>query len=631
MPKRQIEIQFPLKGLDESQAFVRQKGGQQGTHTTSKCNNVIGFDPTTGRNRGAARAGLTKYCPDRVSSSNAGQCLIHSIGNVNNGVRVTTAGSDPASAVRVTAAGIPRTLGANTAGLIGDRVTTLLGVAGGTVSLITPDGIESIDGGTSALSTTKQVIAAESFFQDIYFCDGANYKYYDSSANVMVPWAATEETGGTIPSLAANTQTITNVTTATPNVVTVAAHGLSDGDIVQISDVLGHTEANGTWTISNVTTNTFRLVGSAGGTAYTGGGTCARINDTKCTLMAVWGGRIVMSGLPTDPHNIFMSAVGDPFDWNYSPDIQTIQQAIAGNITSGYGKNPDIVTALIPYTDDILLIGGTHSIRKFLGNPAQGGINVSVTEITGVAYGSAWCQSPEGIIYFFGSRGGVYRMNPESGIPQRMTSTTIDERLADIDLDENIVTLTWDDRAIAVRVYISPTDGSAGTHYTWDVRNEAWWPFSYSDPLYNPRAVHLLAGNTPEERLILEYGQDGYIRMVDVDSESDDGSPIESHVYIGPFSGMMLLELAAILREGSSNLRWAICSASSAEKALTVPPLQSGRFRAGQNHSHWPRAFMENGYIRLEGSGSWAIESMKAVVEEASETMTRVMRSYTNG
>ena len=616
-----IELQFPLKGLDESQAFVRQKGGQQGTHTTSDCDNVIGFDPTTGRNRGAARAGLVKYCPDRVSGSDAGQCLIHSIGNINNGIRVTADGE-----TRVTAGGVPRTLGANTAGTIGARVTTLLGVSGGTVGLITRAGVQPVDGGPNALSSSRAVIAAESFFQDIFFCDGATYKYYDISANMMVPWSATEGSGGTIPSLAANTQPITGITTASPNVVTIAEHGLSDGDQVEITGVLGKTTANGTWTIAGVTTNTFQLVGSPAGSAYTSGGTCSRINDTKCTLMAVWGGRIVLSGLATDPHNIFMSAVGDPFDWNYSPDVQTIQQAIAGNITAGYGKNPDIVTALIPFTDDILLIGGTHSIRKFLGNPAEGGINVSVTEITGVAYGSAWCQSPEGIIYFFGSRGGVYRMNPENGMPQRMTSTTIDERLSDVDLSTSTVTLTWDDRAIAVRVYISPMDGSPGKHYVWDVRNEAWWPFSYSDALLNPKSIHLLSGNTPAERLILEYGQDGYIRMVDVNAESDDGTPIESHVYIGPFSGMMMLELVGMLRENSGNVQWAVCSASTAEKALTVPPVKSGQFRAGSNHSHWPRVYLENGYVRLSGTGSWAMESIKAVVEEVTETMGRTMR-----
>lgn len=626
MPARKIELQFPFKGLDEAQAFVRQRGGQQGTHTTAKCDNVIAFDPKTGRSRGSSRPGITKYCPDRISSL-AGQCLIHSVGNINDGIRMTTAGSDPPSATRVTLAGVPRVLGANTAGIVGARVTTLVGVCGGTVAKITQEGVQTVDLGTRALSISRPVIAAQSFFQDLYFCDGASYKYYDISANIMVPWNARDETGGTMPSLAANDQIITNVTNGTPNVVTVAAHGLAEDDQVIISGVLGQASVNGTWTIENVTADTFELLGSTGGNPYTSGGVCAKINGTKCTLMAVWGGRIVMSGLATDPHNIFMSAVGDPFDWNYAPDIQTIQQAVAGNITAGYGKNPDIVTALIPYTDDIMLIGGTHSIRKFLGNPAEGGINVSVTDITGVAYGSAWCQSPEGIIYFFGSRGGVYRMNPENGIPQRMTSTTIDERLADVDLDANIVTLTWDDRAIAVRVYISPIDGSATTHYVWDVRNEAWWPFSYVESLYNPMAIHLLAGNTPTERLILEYGQDGYIRMVDVEAQADDGFPIGSYVYIGPFSGLMLNELYATLSEDSTNVKWSICSASSVERALDAAPRKSGKFRAGRNPCHWPRTYIENGYIRLEASGSWAMESINATIEQVSDTMNRVMRS----
>lgn len=626
MKKRKIEIQFPLKGLDESQAFARQKGGQQGTHTTSKCNNVISFDPTTGRNRGAARPGLSKYSPSQVATLSPGQCLVHSIGNVNNGIRCTGDSSSPARETRVTAAGVPRGLGANTSGLVGERVTTLIAVAGGRVALVTPSGVTSVDRGTNALDATRDVIAAESFFQDIYFCDGSRYAYYDISANIMVPWAAREETGGTMPSLAANTQNITNVTTGTPNVVTVAGHGLSEGDEVFISGVTG-TAVNGTWTITTVTENAFRLVGTSGGAAYTGGGTCYRLNGTKCTLMAVWGGRIVMSGLPTDPHNIFMSAVGDPFDWNYSPDVQTIQQAIAGNITSGYGKNPDIVTALIPYTDDILLIGGTHSIRKFLGNPAEGGINVSVTEITGIAYGSAWCQSPEGIIYFFGSRGGVYRMNPENGIPQRMTSTTIDERLSDVNLSANIVTLTWDDRAIAVRVYITPIDGSAATHYVWDVRNEAWWPFSYATNSHNPKAVHLLAGNTPEERLILEFGQDGYVRKVNIDAATDDSTTITSYVYIGPFSNMLFLELDAMLRESSSDVTWSFCTASSPQLALSAAALTSGTFVDGQNACEWPRAYLEHGYLKLNATGQWAMETLFATVEELADTMRRVMRS----
>lgn len=60
MPRKQIELQFPFKGLDESSAYTRQRGGQY-AYSTGACMNVVAFDPATGRNRGGARAGLRKF------------------------------------------------------------------------------------------------------------------------------------------------------------------------------------------------------------------------------------------------------------------------------------------------------------------------------------------------------------------------------------------------------------------------------------------------------------------------------------------------------------------------------------------------------------------------------------------
>jgi hypothetical protein len=621
---KQIEISFPFKGLDESNAFARQRGGQS-AYTTASCLNVIGFDPTTGRNRGAARGGTGKYCPDRIDGSSAGQCLAHVTGAPEIANRVTGASSSPASELRLTAGGVARDLGPNTPLPVGDRTLTIVGVAGGDAAAISTSGVTAITNGTAAFSTVPKVIFAEPFFNDIYFCDGANYKYFDVSANLMAPWEATE---GTMPAQESEVGTIIGATNASPIVVTITAHGYETDDQALIAGVLGNTAANGNWTITVLTADTFSLTGSTGNGAYTSGGTCViRRIGSRCSLIAVWGGRIVLSGLGTDPNNIFMSAVGDPFDWDYAPDVQTVQQAVAGNVTSGYGKNIDIVTALIPYTDDILIIGGSHSIRKFLGNPAEGGINASVTDITGIAPGAAWCQSPEGVIYFFGSRGGVYKIEPEGGVPSRITALTIDERLADINLDTSIVTLLWDDRAIAVRVYITPTDGSETTHYVWDVRNEAWWPFAYLNDLRNPLAIHLLSGGSAAQRSILEYGQDGYVRKVDVDAVSDDGEPIESYVYLGPFSQMMLTEIDATLSEHSNNVTWSVCSSSSLEKALEIKPRVSGRFKSGRNPSQWPRTFIEEGYLRLSATGAWAMERLRAGMDQVNETTRRVMRT----
>ena len=64
-------------------------------------------------------------------------------------------------------------------------------------------------------------------------------------------------------------QVITNATNATPIVVSAAAHGMSNGDVVIVSGVLGNTAANGQWTVANVAAGTFELQGSVGNGAYT--------------------------------------------------------------------------------------------------------------------------------------------------------------------------------------------------------------------------------------------------------------------------------------------------------------------------------------------------------------------------
>ena len=88
---------------------------------------------------------------------------------------------------------------------------------------------------------------------------------------------------GTIPAtklLSYKTVSITGATNATPIVITAVAHGRSTGDSVFIYGVLGNIAANGSWTITKLTDDTFSLDNSVGDIdattgngAYTSGGT----------------------------------------------------------------------------------------------------------------------------------------------------------------------------------------------------------------------------------------------------------------------------------------------------------------------------------------------------------------------
>ncbi len=66
--------------------------------------------------------------------------------------------------------------------------------------------------------------------------------------------------------------TVTGATNASPIVVTSASHGLSTGDRVTVAGVGGNAAANGTFTVTKASDDTFSLDGTSGGGGYTAGG-----------------------------------------------------------------------------------------------------------------------------------------------------------------------------------------------------------------------------------------------------------------------------------------------------------------------------------------------------------------------
>ena len=68
-----------------------------------------------------------------------------------------------------------------------------------------------------------------------------------------------------------SSKVITGATNVNPIVITSTGHGLTSGDSVVISGVLGNTAANGTKTVTVVNANTFSIA-TAGNGAYTSGG-----------------------------------------------------------------------------------------------------------------------------------------------------------------------------------------------------------------------------------------------------------------------------------------------------------------------------------------------------------------------
>lgn len=334
------------------------------------------------------------------------------------------------------------------------------------------------------------------------------------------------------------------------------------------------------------------------------------------TLICQFNGRIVLAGFKNDPQNYAMSAVDDARDWEFAPDTLSDTMAVAGNNTQGAGLVGDIITALMPWRDDVMFFGCANSIYRMSGDPAAGGRIDLVSTITGVVWGRGFCLSPEGVMYFVGSRGGIYKLDPSGGgVPQRITALVVDERFATLNMDDNLFRLEWDDRAIGVRIFITPKDGSGTTHYFYDLRNDAWWPETYATAAHNPMTIHLLDGYASGDRVMLLGCQDSYIRMVDVDATTDDGDPIESEVWLGPINNQTLMEMQATFSNDTGNVNWSIHTASELETALEANSVGTGRFAAGRNRSQWPRRHINAGYLRLASSEPWALEKLVVGVE----------------
>ncbi|HNA61449.1 MAG TPA: ubiquitin-activating E1 FCCH domain-containing protein [Rhabdochlamydiaceae bacterium] len=107
-------------------------------------------------------------------------------------------------------------------------------------------------------------------FRDLDLIDGP-YLSENDTQTTITPSAATGSTTLT----AGPSQSISNAANNGSGLIriTASSHGFSTGDSIYITGVTGTTEANGTWAITVISTNTFDLKGSAFVNAYIAAGT----------------------------------------------------------------------------------------------------------------------------------------------------------------------------------------------------------------------------------------------------------------------------------------------------------------------------------------------------------------------
>ena len=354
----------------------------------------------------------------------------------------------------------------------------------------------------------------------------------------------------------------------------------------------------------------------------------------RCRLIETYRGRLVLGRDPADPGRWHMSAIGDPNNWDTFPQIPSASQAASWS-SSKAGLVPDIINAMVPWNDDAMLFGGDKSIWQLSGDPMAGGVLDLVTDETGMSFGRPYCKDPSGILWFFGSTGGLYRMIPGE-IPQRASLGRVERQLREIDLSTYYIRLQWNQIDEGVHILQIPfgAGGAIVDQWFYEAKADAFHKDKFGSlatHLIQPTAVIRLDGDASSDRTMLMGCEDGRIRRWGRDSagaipKSDEQTTtanlaIDSYILVGPLvnsptqAAQQLTELDAVLSSSQQGCNFEIFA--SDEPDVLGAPAATGSFSPGRNDKRLVRTTGDHVYLRLRNSSvgeSWAFEGGSALV-----------------
>lgn len=255
-----------------------------------------------------------------------------------------------------------------------------------------------------------------------------------------------------------------------------------------------------------------------------------------CKFGTLWRDRLVVAGNPRTPFLVFASKVGTPTDWDSasdSPDAAWVLNAAQA------GRIGDSVTALMPLTDDTLLIGGTNSLYRLDGDPTDGGSLSLVSTSIGVHGPFAWCQSDTGAVYFVGPS-GLYGYG--GGAPKSLGNSRLGQYWRAICTGDYDIRLVYE--PVRNGVWVFPTSratGNAEIGLWYDIGLDAFFPLIFGHGQTGPLCAMWHHDETGARRGAVLGGSDGRMRRLNSYGcgVADVVSPgvsvaIQSAVLLGP-------------------------------------------------------------------------------------------------
>jgi hypothetical protein len=362
-------------------------------------------------------------------------------------------------------------------------------------------------------------------------------------------------------------------------------------------------------------------------------------DDPKCSLITRHMGRLVLSGYAPFPNNWFMSDYyTDSIEVGHGPNNWDVTNGAVSGTSTGLPEIGEPIKAMFPFREEALVFGCLNSISLLQGDPGDENGNATITSISrdiGIIGPDAWAHGPNRSLFFFGTNGLYYLSPNEFNVSQtnRLSVGRMDREFASIDLAKFDVKLVYDYYLYGLHIFMSPKQAATGStrHYFYDERSQAMWPMEYPESV-GPAACVYYPDPSPANRRVLLGGYDGHVRYFDPLATSDDGTAIDSYVWIGPFqvgpvTESKIMRIAAVLDAQSPNLNWGIYVGDTAEEAKSSTPVATGEWKSGRNLWKHVRARGQNIYVKIFSNTStalpWSLENITATLAVAGRVRER--------
>lgn len=352
---------------------------------------------------------------------------------------------------------------------------------------------------------------------------------------------------------------------------------------------------------------------------------------TAETVICLYRDRIFLGGKNNVWH---ASRVGDPGDWNNGAAMERPARAAKGQLSDA-GRIGDLITALVPIHDQVLVMATESSLWVMRGGPNTGTVS-NVSDEIGIIAPSAWAISPEGLLVFL-SHDGIYVWSAGSNsVPARFSAERVPDELREVDASTNTISMAYDPVEGGFHLFITPASGD-GTHWWIDVEDRALWPQRFAREHQPLSAALLTEGGLGD---VVIGSQDGYIRYFLDSQVDDDDVKIESHILIGPVRiaaddvrDALLAEIHGVMEDISNDgtVTWRVVMGRSASEVAQaakvdldlvlagdapVSVARTGIWTEGRGKVQRPRARGAWVVVWLSSTDRWSYEVVSIVARQ---------------